>query len=112
MKASTHINPENGSTCPSFGKGYLSDSLISPVIPQDPTDQIIGEMDQGVMIGNTGHGSMQHPALPVMVILTCLNGYFAKPNGSRSLTEETLLSDGAVAAFALTSVINTQFKKP
>jgi hypothetical protein len=126
MKASTHINPENGSACPSFVEGYLSDYLISPVIPQDLTNQIIGEMDQGVMIGNNGHGSMQHPAhgnivftddiphlsngqrLPVMVILTCLNGCLANPNGSRSLTEETLLSDGAVAAFASTNLTCTQ----
>ena len=130
MKASTRINCENGLACSPVGKGYLSDSLILPVIPRDPTDHIIGEMDQGVMIGNNGHGSMQHSAhgnivftddiphlsngqrLPVMVILTCLNGYFAKPNGSRSLKEETLLSDGAVAAFASTIVINAQAKKP
>jgi hypothetical protein len=129
MKASTHINPENGSACPCFGKGYISDSLISPVMPQDLTNQIIGEMDQGVMIGNTGHGSMQHSAhgnivftddiphlssgqrLPVMVILTCLNGCFAKPNGSRSLAEETLLSDGAVAAFASTRLTRAQVQK-
>jgi hypothetical protein len=47
-----------------------------------------------------------------MVILTCLNGSFAKPNGSRFLADEIHLSDGAVAAFASTSVNNTQVKKP
>jgi hypothetical protein len=72
------------------------------------------------MIGNNGRGSTQSFAhgdilmisphlsndqrLPVMVIMTSLNGCFAMPSGSRSLAEETLLSDGAgaVAAFAST----------
>ena len=126
MKAKTHINPENGSACLSLAKDYLSDYVISPVIPQDLTDQIIGEMKQGVMIGNNGHGSIQHSAhgnivftddiphlsngqrLPVMVILTCFNGYLAKPNASRSLAEETLLSNGAVAAFASTDLTCAQ----
>ena len=122
MRAKTHINAESGSACPSLVTGYLSDYLIRPVMPRDLTDHNIGEIPQGLMIGNNGHGSMQHSAhgnivfsddiphpsngqrLPVMVILTCLNGSFAKPNGSRSLTEETLLSDGAVAAFASTDL--------
>ena len=74
------------------------------------------------MTGNNGHGSMQHSTrgnivftddirhlsndqrLPVMVMMTSLNGCFAMPNGSRFLTDETHLSDGAgaVAAFAST----------
>ena len=129
MKTKTHISPENGSACPSLIKGCPSDYLISPVIPHYLTDHTIGEIDQGVMIGNNGHGSMQQSAhgnivftddiphlsngqrLPVMVILTCLNGYFAKPDGARFLTEETLLSDGAVAAFASTDMTYTQPQK-
>jgi len=71
---------------------------------------------------NNGHGSTQSFAygnivftddipdlsndqrLPVLVTMTNLNGCLAMPSGSRSLTGETLLSDGAgaVAAFAST----------
>ena len=111
MKAKTHINPESGSACPSLVKGYLSDYLILPEIPRDLTDHNIGEINQGVIIVNYGHGSTQHFAhgdtvntddipglsndqrLPVMVMMTCLNGL-------PSSAEDTLLSDGAVAAFA------------
>ncbi len=80
------------------------------------------------MIVNNGHGSTQHSARgtivftddipylsngqrrPVMVTMTCLNGYFAMPSGSRSLTGEMLLSDGAgaVAAFASTGMTDAQ----
>lgn len=83
------------------------------------------------MTGNNGHGSMQQSTrgnivftddipdlsndqrLPVIVMRTHLNGCFAMPNGSRSLTEEMLLSDGAgaVAAFASTRLTRTQAQK-
>ncbi|MFB0507819.1 MAG: C25 family cysteine peptidase [Thermodesulfobacteriota bacterium] len=80
------------------------------------------------MTVNNGHGSMQNSThgnivftddipdlsnderLPVMVTMTCLNGCFAMPSGSRSLTGEMLLSDGAgaVAAFASTGMTDAQ----
>jgi hypothetical protein len=83
------------------------------------------------MTGNNGHGSMQQSTrgnvvftddipdlsndqrLPVMVMMTCLNGCFAMPSGSRSLAEEMLLSDGAgaVAAFASTRLTPAQVQK-
>ncbi|MFQ5841773.1 MAG: CFI-box-CTERM domain-containing protein, partial [Thermodesulfobacteriota bacterium] len=49
--------------------------------------------------------------LPVMVLMTCLNGYFVLPN--RSLVEEMLLADGAgaVAAFASTGMTDAQVQK-
>jgi len=45
----------------------------------------------------------------VMVLMTCLNGYFVMPT-SRSLAEEMLLADGAgaVAAFAPTGMTDAQ----
>ena len=129
MRVKTLFNPEKRSalipTDYSLIKGYLSEYKIPPKIPQDLTDQIIDEINQGVLIGNyAGHGSTQNSAhgdifqrddiphlsndqrLPVMVMMTCLNGYFAMPNDSRFLAEEMLLSDGAgaVAAFASTDL--------
>ncbi|MFB0547061.1 MAG: C25 family cysteine peptidase, partial [Anaerolineae bacterium] len=112
-------------------KGYLEDYKLSPAIPPDLTAQIIAEIKQGVLIVNyAGHGSPQYWAherifrtthipglsngqrLPVMVLMTCLNGYFVMPT-SRSFAEEMLLADGAgaVAAFAPTGMTDAQVQK-
>ena len=128
MKVKTLFNPERGSALTPTGysliKGYLSDYPILPEIPQDLTDRIIDEINQGVIIVNYGHGSTQNFAhgdivypddvpnlsndqrLPVMVIMTCLNGCFVMPNFLSS-SEEILLVDGAgaVAAFASRGMI-------
>jgi hypothetical protein len=81
------------------------------------------------MIGNNGRGSTQSLAhgdilvisphlsndqrLPVMVMMTFSNGCFAMPSGSRSLTGEMLLSNGAgaVAAFASTRLTRAKVQK-
>ena len=112
-------------------KGYLAQYKIPPQIPQDLTDQIIDEINQGVLIVNyAGHGSTQYWAhekilrttdipnlsngqrLPVMVLMTCLNGYFVMPN-LRSFSEEMLLADGAgaVATFASTGMTDAQVQR-
>ncbi len=115
-------------------RGYLAEFEIPPAIPQDLTDLIIAEINgdptekTGVLIVNyAGHGSTQHWAherifstthiprlsndqrLPVMVLMTCLNGYFVMPT-IRSLVEEMLLANGAgaVAAFASTGMTIAQ----
>ena len=43
--------------------------------------------------------------LPVMVTMTFSNGCFAMPSGSRSLTGEMLLSDGAGAVAVFASMV-------
>jgi hypothetical protein len=124
-------------------KGYLAQYKIPPKTPQDLTDQIIDEINQGVLIVNyAGHGSTQHWAhegifytkddiprlsndqkLPVMVLMTCLNGYFVVPDSSGDpnwcLVEEMLLATnpatqeltGAVAAFASPGMTNSHPQK-
>jgi hypothetical protein len=118
-------------------RGYLEQYKIPPAIPQDLTDLIIAEINgdpiekMGVLIVNyAGHGSIPSWAdswpdepifstnhipslsndqrLPVMVLMTCLNGYFVTP--TRSLVEEMLSADGAgaVAAFASTGMTSAQ----
>ena len=126
MREKTPLNPEKGSsvtlTDSSLIRRYLSDCTISPKIPQALTDQIIDEINQGVLIVNyASHGSKRYWAhegifyrdnisnlsndqrLPAMVFMTCLNGYLVMPNFLSS-SEEMLLADGAgaVAAFAST----------
>jgi hypothetical protein len=109
-------------------KGYLETTTASAL-----KAQIIAEIDNedaGVLIVNyAGHGSLYGwahgifetgdiPALsndqrlPVMVLMTCLNGYFLKPS-VRSFAEEILLAKtgGAVAAFASTSLTYPQPQK-
>jgi hypothetical protein len=103
-------------------KGYLDDTP-----PSDLTQQIEDEInDPGVLIVNyAGHGFINNWAhegifdtthipnlsngqrLPVMVVMTCMNGYFLVPDpGWGSLAEEMLRADGAgaVAAFASTGL--------
>ncbi len=112
-------------------KGYLDDTP-----PGDLTDQIKAEIDQGVLMVNyAGHGFINnwahegifdtthipelsnHQRLPVMVVMTCMNGYFLVPYpGWGSLAEEMLRAHrwndqtqtdeltGAVAAFASTGL--------
>jgi len=101
-------------------KGYLSDYTVP-----DLTNLIIDEINQGVLIANyAGHGFYTYWAhenifeanrdipmlsndqtLPVMALMTCLNGYFLIPS-TRSLPEQMLVADGAgaVAAFASTGM--------
>jgi hypothetical protein len=133
----------------SLTKGYLAHYKISPKNPQDLTHQIIDEINQGLLIVNyVGHGSTQHWAhegifytkddiprlsndqkLPVMVLMTCLNGYFVVPDWwdpvqelwlpNWSLAEEMLLATnpatqeptGAVAVFASTGMTDAQVQK-
>ena len=84
----------------SLTKGYLADYKLSPKKPQDLTDRIIDEINQGVLVVNyVGHGSTQHWAhegifytiddiprlsndrkLPVMILMTCFNGYYVVPD--------------------------------
>jgi hypothetical protein len=113
-------------------RGYLSEYTVSPHIPRDLTDQIIDEINQGVlMVSYAGHGFFNYWAhekifdairdipslsnaqrLPVMALMTCLNGYFLHP-GLRSLGEEMLAADGAgaVAAFASPGMTCPQAQK-
>ena len=107
MKVKTLLNPEKGlALIPmeySLIKGYLSDYTLPPKIPQDLTDQIIEEINQGVLMVNyAGHGSKQYWAhegifyrdnipnlsngqrLPAIVFMTYLNGYFLVPSVSLS----------------------------
>jgi hypothetical protein len=87
-------------------------------ISQDLVDGIFDQLNRGLTIVNYGHGSTLSFArgdifppedipdlsndqrLPAMVMMTLPHSNFAMPDGSRFLTDETHLSDGAVAAFA------------
>jgi len=109
-------------------KGYL-DYTTPPALKALIESEIENE-DAGVLIVNyAGHGSIYGWAhgifetddvpnlsngqrLPVMVLMTCLNGYFLNPS-VRCLTEEILLADGggAVAAFASTGLTYPQPQK-
>jgi hypothetical protein len=133
----------------SLTKGYLADYKLSPKKPQDLTDRIIDEINQGVLVVNyVGHGSTQHWAhegifytiddiprlsndrkLPVMVLMTCFNGYYVVPDRwddvqkiwlpNRCMAEEMLLAThpqtgdltGAVAVFASTGMTDAQVQK-
>jgi hypothetical protein len=121
-------------------RGYLAQFTQPPAIPQDLTDLIIAEISgdpiekTGVfMVNYAGHGSTQYWAherilrtthipsltngqrLPVIVLMTCLNGYFVMPN-FRCFVEDMLLAKnpqtgdltGAVAAFASTGMTYAQ----
>ncbi len=109
-------------------KGYLDYTTPSELKAQIKAE--IENEDAGVLIVNyAGHGSIYGWAhdifdtgdiptlsndqrLPVMVLMTCLNGYFLEPS-VRCLTEEMLLVDGvgAVAAFASTGMTDAQVQK-
>jgi hypothetical protein len=115
----------------SLTKGYLAQYKIPPKTPDDLTTQIVDEINQGVLIVNyVGHGSTQHWAhesifytnddiprlsndqrLPVMLLMTCLNGYFILP--ARCLAEEMLLANGAgaVAVFTSTGMTDAQVQR-
>jgi hypothetical protein len=115
----------------SLTKAYLAQYKIPPRTPDDLTTRIIDEINQGVLIVNyVGHGSTQHWAhesifyteddiprlsndqmLPIMLLMTCLNGYFILPNGC--LAEEMLLRDGggAVAVFTSTGMTDAQVQR-
>jgi hypothetical protein len=124
MSVKTRGNPEKGAglvpTEYRFIKSCFSDYTISSKIPRDLTDRIIDDINQGVLIVNyAGHGSKRYwthedifyrdnisnlsndQRLPVMVLMTWLNGYLVMSNFLSS-SEEMLLVDGAgaVAAFA------------
>ena len=108
-------------------RGYLSDCTISSEIPQDLTDRIIGEINQGgILINYAGHGSKRYwvhegifytddipnlsndQRLPVMVLMTGLNGYPVIPNFLFS-SQEVLLAygAGAVAAAGVITLIRS-----
>jgi hypothetical protein len=131
MRVKTRGNPEKGAglvpTEYRFIKGCLSDYTIPSKTPRDLTDRIISDINQGVLIVNyAGHGSKRYwthedifytdtisnlsndQRLPVMVLMTWLNGYLVMSNFLSS-SEQILLVDGAgaVAAFA-SSLINIQ----
>jgi len=109
-------------------KGYLDTTTASALKAQIKAE--IDNEDAGVLIVNyAGHGSIYGWAhgifetgdiptlsndqrLPVMVLMTCLNGYFLEPS-VRSFAEEILLAKtgGAVAAFASTSLTYPQPQK-
>lgn len=110
-------------------RGYFSDYTISSEIPQDLTNRIIGEINQGVLIVNyAGSGSKRYwvhegifytddipnlsndQRLPVMVFMTCLNVYLVMPNFLSS-SEDMLLAHGAGAAFASRGTTNAQPQK-
>jgi hypothetical protein len=115
----------------SITKGYLAQYKVPPKTPNDLTTQIIDQINQGVLIVNyVGHGSTQvwahesifytgddiprlsnEQMLPVMLLMTCLNGYFILPD--RCLAEEMLLADGAgaVAIFTSTGMTDAQVQK-
>jgi hypothetical protein len=98
-------------------KGYLDQTTPGQLKAQIEAE--ITHEDAGVLMVNyAGHGSIYGWAhdifdtddirtlsngqrLPVMVLMTCLNGYFVWPD-TRSLAEQMLAADGAgaVAAFA------------
>jgi hypothetical protein len=130
MRVKTRGNPEKGAGLVSreyrFMKSCLSDYTISSKIPRDLTDRIIDDINKGVLIVNyAGHGSKRYwthegifyrdnipnlsndQRLPVKVFMTCLNGYLVMPNFPSS-SEEMLLADGAVAAFASRDTTNAQ----
>ena len=132
MRVKTRGNSEKGAgLVPAeyrFIKSCLSYYTIPSKIPRDLTDRIIGEITQGVLIVNyAGHGSKRYwvhedifytddnlnlsndQRLPVMVLMTWLNGYLVMSNFLSS-SEEMLLADGAgaVAAFASRRMINIQ----
>ncbi len=110
-------------------KGYLNYTTPSALKAQIKAE--IDSEDAGVLIVNyAGHGSIYGWAkegifntgdiptlsndqrLPVMVLMTCLNGYFLDPS-ARSFAEEILLAKagGAVAAFASTGMTYPQPQK-
>jgi hypothetical protein len=129
-------------------KGYLDDTTSSALSTQIEAE--IENEDAGVLIVNyAGHGSVTQWAeesifttervpdlsndrrLPVMLLMTCWNGYFVEPKSTqfegttpeRSLAEEMLLAHtedqfgeieyltGAVATFASIGMTNAQVQK-